>query len=102
CNVHLLRELRGIFEQTKQEWAQEMADFLLKAKNQKEIGELDAQKLVNLHREYETILAKGEESNPIRPKEKNVRGRPKQSLARNLLNRLVTYQNSILAFLLYP
>ncbi|MEH7464376.1 IS66 family transposase [Bacillus thuringiensis] len=102
CNVHLLRELRGILEQTKQEWAQEMADFLLKAKNQKETGKLDAQKLVSLHREYETILAKGEESNPIRPKEKNVRGRQKQSLARNLLNRLTTYQNSILAFLLYP
>jgi len=55
-----------------------------------------------LHQEYETILAKGEELNSIRPKEKNARGRPKQSLVRNLLNRLSTYQNSILAFLLYP
>lgn len=54
-----------------------MADFLLKAKDQKEKGYLDAQKLVKLHREYETILAKGEESNPICPKEKNVHGRQK-------------------------
>ncbi|MGS0418445.1 IS66 family transposase (plasmid) [Bacillus mycoides] len=55
-----------------------------------------------MHQEYETILAKGEELNPIRPKEKNAGGRPKQSLVRNLLNQLSTYQNSILAFLLYP
>ncbi|QQP12950.1 hypothetical protein FJQ98_02405 [Lysinibacillus agricola] len=68
CNVHLLRELHGIFELTKQEWAQEMADFLLKVKNQKETGELDAKKLSTC---IENVKLKGEESNPIRPKEKN-------------------------------
>ncbi|AWC27372.1 hypothetical protein CG478_012835 [Bacillus cytotoxicus] len=49
CNVHLIRELRGFFEQTKQEWEQEMADFLVKAKYQKETRRLDAQELVKLH-----------------------------------------------------
>ncbi|MEH6892364.1 GNAT family N-acetyltransferase [Bacillus sp. JJ864] len=100
--MHLLRELRGIFEQTKQEWAQEMVDFLLQAKQQKETKHLDAQELVKLHQKYETIVAKGEASNPTKPKEGNVRGRQKQSLARNLLNRLIANQESILAFLLHP
>ncbi|HDX9580535.1 TPA: transposase [Bacillus pseudomycoides] len=40
--------------------------------------------------------------NPIRSKEKKVRGRQKQSLVRNLLNRLITHQNAILAFFLHP
>ncbi|PGC47393.1 hypothetical protein COM14_14690 [Bacillus pseudomycoides] len=29
CNVHFLRELKGMLEQTNQKWAQKMIDFLL-------------------------------------------------------------------------
>ena len=35
CNVHHLRELQGIYDQTNEEWAKDMMDFLLTAKKTK-------------------------------------------------------------------
>ena len=60
CNAHLLRELQGIYEQTKEEWAQEMMELLLSAKAKKDQnnGKVDVSALIKMEREYERILQK--------------------------------------------
>lgn len=102
CNVHFLRELKGVSEQSNQSWAQEMADFLVNAKQEIETRQLPTEQLVQYHKQYRAILAKGEEANPLIPKQGTNRGRQKQSPVRNLLNRLIEHQESVLAFLFHP
>lgn len=104
CNVHHLRELKGIHEQTKQPWAKELIDLLLSAKEAKKQahGLLDNEQLLHFEKEFNHMLAQGEQLNPTLPKEKNARGRQKQTPARNLLNRLKKYQDGVLAFLTHP
>lgn len=104
CHVHHLRELKGIYEQTNQTWAKEMIDFLLTAKVAKEQanGQLRAEQLVHFEKEFDRILAQGEQLNPTPQKEKKSRGRPKQTPARNLLDRLGNHRDAVLAFLIHP
>lgn len=103
CNVHHLRELTSVEEDLKQPWAQQMKDLLLEmktaVKEAKAAGqhELDVLALAGFHRRYEDVLACGYQANPPPPKPK--RGRPKQSPARNLLNRLSGRKWQVLAFL---
>jgi hypothetical protein len=54
-----------------------MADFLLKAKIEMEQGQVDAERIVQFHRDYRSLVAKGEEVNPLVQKEGKSRGRPK-------------------------
>jgi transposase len=102
CNIHFLRELKGIGEQANQEWANEMEKFLLKAKAEMEQRQVDAELLVQLYRHYRSLLAKGKEANPLIQKEEKSRGRQKQSPARNLLTRLDKYKELVLSFLMHP
>ena len=63
--------------------------------------ELDAEVLAPLLRRYEEILTEGYQANPpAPPPEKRTRGRPKQSPARNLLDRLSQGKWAVLRFLL--
>lgn len=103
CHAHHLRELQGIDEQTNQAWAKEMIDFLLMAKEAKAhaAGQLSAEQLMHFEKEFDRILAQGEQLNPPPQKEKK-RGRPKQSPARNLLDRLRNHRDAVLAFLIHP
>ena len=103
CNVHHLRELQGIHDQTNEEWAKEMMDFLLIAKKIKAQanGQLSAEQLLAFEKEFERILTQGEHLHPPTQKEKTTRGRPKQSPSRNLLDRLRNYQDAVLAFLFH-
>lgn len=103
CNVHHLRELQGIYDQTKEEWAKDMMDFFLTAKKAKEQahGQLSSSQLLSFEKEFERLLARGEQLHPPTQKEKASRGRPKQSPARNLLDRLRNHQNAVLAFLFH-
>ena len=103
CNVHHLRELQGIHDQTNEEWAKEMMDFLLIAKKTKAQanGQLSAEQLLAFEKEFERILTQGEHLHPPTQKEKTTRGRPKQSPSRNLLDRLRNYQDAVLAFLFH-
>jgi len=107
CNAHLLRELIFLWEEQKQVWAKDMIDHLLKIKATVENARLaDAEALPEKQRErfqnlYFQIVADGYQQNP--PPEptpgKKPRGRPKQSKARNLLDRFRNHAESILVFM---
>lgn len=104
CNAHLLRELTFVAEQTKQAWASELAD-LLRALNgavaqARAAGEaaLPAAERQAWESRYQTLVAAGLAQNPA-PAATGKRGRPKQSPAKNLLDRLDTHREAVLAFL---
>lgn len=107
CNAHLLREL--IFEYTEcaQEWANEMIVLLLeikeavdKAKEQVVTSNsLSKEILEKYEKLFDKIVDTGLTHNPYNPKEPHKRGRPKQTTARNLLDRLQTHREKYLAFM---
>jgi transposase len=111
CNVHHLRELTFVEEELKQSWARAMKDLLLEMKAEversKALGqdELDILVLAGFLRRYDQILAEGYLANPppAPPKKseqgKRTPGRPKQSPARNLLDRLSGGKWAVLRFL---
>src|SRR5438876_5568144 len=106
CNVHHLRELTFVEEVLKQAWARKMKDLLLDMKAEVERAkaagqqELDVLVLARLLRRYEEILSEGYTANPAAPPpEKRTRGRPKQSPARNVLDRLSQGKWAVLRFL---
>jgi len=111
CNVHHLRELTYVEEELGQAWARKMKDLLLdmkaevsqaKALSQHELNML---LLARLLRRYDEILTEGYHVNPPPPaprksdQSKRTPGRPKQSLARNLLDRLSKGKWAALRFL---
>lgn len=101
CNAHLLRELQGIYEQTQEEWAQEMMELLSSAKAEKDQqnGRMKLSSLLRIEREYEYILQKGFQLHPAVTKECTSRGRQKQHPSKNLLDRFSRDRDAILAFL---
>jgi transposase len=109
CNVHHLRELTFVEEELKQAWARKMKDLLLEMKAEveraKALGqhELDVLVLARLLRRYDEILTEGYLANPPPPPptpKKRTPGKPKQSPARNLLDRLSQSKWAVLRFLL--
>ena len=111
CNVHHLRDLTFVEEELGQAWAGEMKDLLLEMKAEveraKALGQnaLDILILARLLRSYDKILAQGYLANPPPPTpskseySKRTPGRPKQSPARNLLDRLSQGKWTALRFL---
>lgn len=104
CNAHHIRELTGIAESTGQQWPQEMIDLLLEIKEEVEDRkakaiELTPEELAAFEQKYNEILQKGFLVNPPPVKEKGKRGRPKQSKAKNLLDRLQEHRDETLAFM---
>jgi transposase len=108
CNAHLLRELTFLVEQYLQAWADEMIKLLLDIKQTVEVvtqlGQetLPVEQIASFESRYDRIVAQGLLANPP-PEETNVqprkRGRVKQSLAKNLLDRLRDHRNKVLAFM---
>ncbi len=111
CNVHHLRDLTFVEEELKQDWARKMKELLLDMKAEveraKALGrhELDMLVLARLLRRYDSILTEGYQANPPPPapkkseQSKRTPGRPKQSPARNLLDRLSEGKWAALRFL---
>jgi transposase len=108
CNAHHLRELRFIWERYQQPWAVQMSLLLstmhhqVKAAKQQGLTTIDPQQLQSFEARYRTILVQGLAANPPEPVDPSTpksRGRPKQSPAKNLLDRLQSQQTSVLGFL---
>src|SRR5713226_5604711 len=107
CNVHHLRELTFVEEELKQPWARKMKELLLEMKAEVERAkaegshELDVLVLAHFLRSSDEILTEGSLANPPPPPpKKRTPGRPKQSPARNLLDRLSQSKWAVLRFLL--
>jgi transposase len=105
CNAHLVRELVFLIERHGQEWASGFLDLLLdmkqKVERAKELGQtaLSRQQLTVFEQSYDFAVTWGQFDNPPVIREPNRRGRPKQSPARNLLDRLLTHKDKVLAFI---
>ena len=101
CNAHTIRELIFIYEEYKQKWADEMIGLLLRIKKKTDFCTrgLHASTIAAFENEYLRILKKGFLKNPYLPGDEHKRGRKKQSKAHNLLCRLETYKNEVLAFM---
>jgi transposase len=106
CNGHHLRELTFIHEQDQQQWAGQMKTLLLDIKDtvehvQRHAERLDDATLRKFERHYRRIIKTGHQENPspviTNPMKK--RGKPKQSPAKNLLDRFEKHPKEILAFM---
>jgi hypothetical protein len=106
CNIHHLRDLTFLEEQSQQKWAKDLKDVLREMKVATEqaraLGQaqLDRATRAAVVTRYEALLASGLAANP--PPEDagpRQRGRRKQTPARNLLERLWLGQEQVLAFL---
>jgi transposase len=106
CNVHHLRELTAVVENEQQPWAARFKTFLLSVKRlvapARAAGAttLAPQKLAQVQRVYQRLTARALQANPPPPDgwPQGKRGRPKKPKARNLAERLVTYEQQVLAF----
>jgi transposase len=106
CNVHHLRELKFLEEQKQQAWADKLAKVLLSMKQAvekaKEAGQTSLREDAcrPLIQRFEEVVQEGYLTNPpAPPADRPKKGRPKQSQARNLLNRLSKHQDDVLRFL---
>ena len=97
CNEHHLRELKFLWEEHNEQWADELSRFLLDGnQRRKQHGVLNEKEFKGALAQYHAILAKGRRRHPRR------KDRGAQSKAANLLNRLEDYELSVLAFLSEP
>lgn len=105
CNAHHLRELTALYEQEGQEWANKMRALLVEIKHAVERAKDHARAGVSplLERRFEAryrrLLQEGFAANPPPEIKPGKRGRPKQSRARNLLDRLQQGQAATLRFM---
>lgn len=111
CNAHHLRELTYLAEQDKQAWAALMIDLLLEAKETSEATRENclaenSPELASIRLRYDALIASGLEQNlpPLvqGALKKKTCGRPKQSKAKNMLDRLRDFKPQVLAFLTHP
>ena len=104
CNVHHLRELKGVFEQTGQIWLSEMTSVLIDAKEAvdeakaKGLTAVDPAVLLDLETRYRVAVEAGNAANPL-PEPTGKKGKRKRTAGGNLVRRLEENQKETLAFL---
>jgi transposase len=105
CNAHHLRELTALFEQEGARWAEEMRVLLVEIKQAVDQAKEQDQKRLPIFLEaqfeerYQKWIGQGLAENPLSVAVAGKRGRPKQSVARNLLDRLDQHRDQVLAFM---
>lgn len=105
CNAHLIRELVFLVEQHQQVWAGMLLDLMLRIKQAVEIAQqeqrrtLHPEQIADFEAQYQQCVAQGEQTNPPAVRVARQRGKVKQSVARNLLDRLRDHREKILAFM---
>jgi len=106
CNAHHLRELVSAYEQDKQEWAGKMKVFLEEINNAvHDAGGSLKKKNADKHRQnYRLLLEEAEIECPPPDETQRTgkRGRVKRSKARNLLERLINFEDDVLRFMENP
>lgn len=104
CNAHHVRELEFIIERYSQPWAKDFLALLLNMKWQVDKAKSQGQstfsqlQLAAFEVYYDQIIERGVRANPPPVRQSNQRGRLKQSPVRNLLDRLITHKDKVMAF----
>lgn len=108
CNAHHLRDLLFLRERYPQPWVEAMVQLLLEIKQTVETAQqagqttLTPEQMADFEHRYQELIEQGYQANPAAvamndcPKR---RGKPKQSPARNLLDRLHQHQRAVLTFM---
>jgi transposase len=105
CNQHLLRELKFLFEEQQHGWAWALSNLLLEMKaladrQRPHAAQLTAAQKAPYLARCRNLLAAGRAANPPPARAPTAtRGRPKQTKAQNMLDRLEQYESAVLAFL---
>jgi len=103
CNAHHLRELIRAWEQDGMIWARDMEQLLREINQAVDDagGVLPTNKAKHYRKKYKNLLKKADHECPAPepPPSKPKRGRIKRSKARNLLERLIDYQDDVLRFM---
>ncbi len=106
CNAHHLRELNFAHEQLGQEWAGEFKKLLVDLKSEVETAKeqnrlaLSAARLAYYEGTYQTLIDQALAANPppVGGWPRGKRGRPRQSKAKNLIDRLDRQRGQVLLF----
>jgi len=102
CNAHHLRELEWSAAEDKQQWAVKMQKFLkrLNRKVEQSGGQLTSRKSRYYRKLYRRLLVDAEKEcpPPENKRKPGQRGKIKRSKSRNLLERLINYQDDVLRF----
>ena len=102
CNAHIVRELRSVYEDYHQAWAQKLVDLLFHIKEKIQTKPISKNFVTRSVHRYDTLLQSGFRLNRLNRGSPHKRGRVKQSKTRNLLNRLHEHRDEVLAFLFDP
>lgn len=97
CNAHILRELTALIENGSL-WAGAMHKLLLEIYLTSQKGTQILPNKAQWYEKYTAICEAADKEEPIPIKDPKSRGKPKNTKGRNLLNRLVTHQDGVLAF----
>jgi transposase len=103
CNAHHLRELTFVYEELKEAWAKRMKDLLLRAKRLAERHtaqkHLPQNVLQWIEGQYNSIIEEGLLYHlNLPPLQRGERGRQKQRVGKNLLDRLKEHRSKVLRF----
>jgi len=104
CGAHIDRELEGVIQNTRQQWARSMQKLLgrlYKVKSnllKKGIGRAPDEMLDDFSRRYDRILDRAFSRNPYQEPKVMKRGRPKKGKALSLIERLRDLKDDVLRF----
>nr|WP_319537771.1 IS66 family transposase [uncultured Methanospirillum sp.] len=104
CGAHILRELKRVEEETKQEWSGKLIELLIQAKEIKEEYHLDGVPIPpvmmnSLNTSYDELIQIGLDENPPPIQILGKKGRTKKTFTRNLLERFELYNDGVLRFI---
>ncbi len=102
CNSHHLRELERAHEQDEQSWAKKIEKLLIEINNLMIESERDVLSTVEItlfQKRYRTILEKGKKECPLPERILGQKGKMKKTKSRNLLERLIDYEDDTLRFM---
>lgn len=102
CCVHLLRELRFLFEEKGLKWAKSLYDLMLWGNAYKKSGDISIKDREHIDTQYDLIVGLADIDTPRNKRPPRVRGKTGQSPERNLLDALIKRKADILRFMHEP
>ena len=105
CNAHILRELKGIYETTGQEWTQDLIRLLLDLKALVQWYKFQGsscfpiESILEYTAKYDQIINEGLKLNPLSIPDAKKKGRIYKGKPRCLLERLAQHRDKVLYFI---